>query len=167
MSHVVLFLSMAMEIERKFLVNKQRWTEVEKGSGVRYHQGYLSTESKATVRVRLAGEMAWLTIKGPTTGASRSEFEYSVPASDAEAMLDTLCATSLQKIRYKLMHAGKLWEVDEFLGANEGLLLAEIELPAEDEVFELPPWVGEEVTTDARYYNSNLSLHPYQCWKQE
>lgn len=157
---------MSTEIERKFLVNSEAWKKVAKDNGTHYRQGYLSTDKAATVRVRLADAKAWITIKGPTTGASRAEYEYEIPVADARAMLDDLCTASLSKLRYRITYKGKLWEVDSFLEANQGLLLAEIELGSEDELFEIPDWIREEVTSDARYYNSYLSQHPFTSWEE-
>lgn len=154
---------MGTEIERKFLVRDDRWRPG--ASGVLYRQGYLTTDPERTVRVRLAAGTGYLTIKGRTTGASRAEFEYEIPAAEAVDMLDRLCLHPLiEKKRYRVSHEGHVWEVDEFLGENEGLTLAEIELTAPDERVALPPWAGAEVTEDPRYYNANLATHPFRCW---
>ncbi len=116
------------------------------------------------MRIRVAGELGYLTIKGATTGASRAEFEYEIPLVDAKQLL-TLCDGPLiEKYRRKINYEGMLWEVDEFLGENQGLVVAEIELESESQVFAKPDWVGVEVTLDARYYNSNLSAHPFSKW---
>jgi len=155
---------MATEIERKFLVTGNDWKSV---SPTYYCQGYLSRDKNRTVRVRIAGESGVLTIKGLTTGASRAEFEYSIPVSDAKA-LQQLCDKPLvEKNRRVLDYAGMTWEVDEFLGENTGLVIAEVELDSEDQQIELPPWVGSEVTDDSRYYNSNLSATPFNLWTDE
>jgi adenylate cyclase len=156
---------MGREIERKFLVRDERWRrEVQSGSVLR--QGYLSVDPQRTVRVRLEGGEGFLTIKGLTTGASRAEYEYPLPAREARELLDNLCLRPLiEKTRYRLRHAGLLWEIDEFAGDNVGLLLAEVELLAEDQPIELPPWAGEEVTGDGRYHNSNLIANPYRNWR--
>ena len=153
---------MAKEIERKFLVNGDAW---KRSKGTLYRQGYLSTVKERTVRVRLEGERAVLTIKGITRGATRAEFEYEIPFEDAEQLLDDLCERPLiEKTRYKIEHAGLIWEVDEFLNENTGLVVAEVELESEDQQFDLPEWLGEEVTRDPRYYNANLVSHPFTKW---
>jgi adenylate cyclase len=153
-----------IEIERKFLVINDSW---RKNTTRKYYkQGYLSRHPERTIRIRIAEEKAFLTVKGKTVGATRAEFEYIIPIGEAQMMLDNLCEKPLiEKYRYTLVHQGFVWEVDEFLGENEGLTIAEIELPSEDTPFDLPMWVGEDVTHDARYYNSNLSENPYQQWK--
>ncbi len=152
---------MAIEIERKFLVVGDAWRAAPP---VFYSQGYLNRDKVRTVRVRIAGEEAFLTIKGTSVGARRAEFEYPIPVWDARELL-ALCEQPLiEKNRRKILHEGFIWEVDEFLGENLGLVVAEIELPAEDAVFTKPDWVGEEVTEDARYFNSNLSRTPFTCW---
>jgi len=148
---------MKFEIERKFLVNHHSWEQLEKPSGDYLRQGYILNDPNKTVRVRLTGSDAFLTIKGISTGFSRPEFEYSIPQADAEQLLDNFCDSELSKTRYKIDHEGKIWEVDVFHGHNTGLILAEIELDHEDESFEIPHWVAEEVTGDVKYYNSNLS----------
>ena len=153
---------MATEIERKFLITSDAWREGP--PGVRICQGYLSLDPERTVRVRLKGEEGFLTIMGSTSGIGRKEFEYSIPFADAEALLKMCDPAPLEKIRYERRHAGKLWEIDEFGGENEGLVVAEIELESEDESFEKPAWVGEEVSGDARYYNSSLVEHPWSEW---
>lgn len=151
------------EIERKFLIKNLEWkTNAE---GTLYRQGYLSSVKERTVRVRIAGESAFLTIKGVTVGVSRSEFEYEIPVRDAERMLDELCERPIiEKKRYKLEHDGFTWEIDEFLGENAGLLVAEVELTSEDQRPALPSWLGAEVSDDPRYYNSSLIKHPYSAW---
>ena len=154
---------MGEEIERKFLVHGERWRDG--ATGTLYRQGFLSTEPERTVRVRVAGEKGWITIKGRAAGARRAEFEYEIPASDAQSMLDTLCKRPLiEKVRYVVRAGGRVWEVDVFRGDNAGLVVAEIELEAEDEVFEKPSWIGDEVTEDPRYFNSSLVEHPYSAW---
>ena len=154
---------MAIEVERKFLVGNMGW---KKGArGLLYRQGYLCTDKKRTVRVRTTGEQGFLTVKGRTEGISRLEFEYPIPVADADAMLNTLCkGTIIEKIRYRIPFQGHIWEVDSFLGANNGLLLAEIELKDEKEAFARPPWLGYEVSGDVRFYNSYLSKNPYGSW---
>ncbi|HAD15155.1 MAG TPA: adenylate cyclase [Saprospirales bacterium] len=155
---------MGKEIERKFLVNHQRWAEADKTEGCLFRQGYLSTDPHKTIRVRVEGDAATLTIKGLTTGASRSEFEYAIPVNDAVELLEQFAETELSKIRFDLEYASKHWEVDVFLGDNQGLIVAEIELESETETFELPDWIDCEVTDDPRYYNANLSLMPFSKW---
>lgn len=155
---------MNREIERKFRVVDDLY---KSGStSCLYKQGYLCTNKERTVRIRIAGEKGYITIKGRTTGCSRVEYEYEIPLADAASMLDTLCLKPLiEKIRYRCTGPdGKVWEVDEFLGENEGLVVAEIELSGEDEPFARPSWVGDEVTGDPRYYNSYLSQTPYNKW---
>jgi CYTH domain-containing protein len=133
---------------------------------VPYHQGYLTSQPGRTVRVRVAGDQGWLTIKGPSEGVSRAEYEYPVPVADALEMLDTLCERpQIEKTRYLVPFAGNTWEVDEFHGDNEGLVVAELELDSADQRFESPPWLGREVSDDVRYFNSHLARHPYSRWK--
>jgi len=154
---------MATEIERKFLVEGDEWRQ--EATSFEFRQGYLSTVKERTVRVRVVGDEGTLTVKGTTVGATRSEFEYEIPAADARRMLDELCERPIiNKTRHVLRHGGNVWEIDEFGGANAGLVVAEIELSSEDEAFERPPWLGEEVTHDPRYFNSNLIAHPYTEW---
>lgn len=155
---------MPLEIERKFIVDTNRLSL--SGSGKRYRQGYLPAAGKTSVRVRICDDAAWLTLKGETVGASRLEFEYSIPVEDAAHILESLCAGSIiDKTRHLLDHAGHTWEVDVFAGDNAGLVIAEVELQSEDEAVELPDWVVEEVTRDSRYYNANLVTNPYCNWK--
>lgn len=156
---------MAAEIERKFLVTGDATPWREQAPGLLYRQGYIPTQTQATVRVRLAGEQGYVTFKGPTVGITRSEFEYAIPKADAEAMLASLCLPPLiEKYRYRVEYQGHLWEVDEFLGENAGLVLAEVELGHETEAVSLPPWVGLEVSHDGRYRNANLAHTPYRTW---
>ena len=158
---------MGIEIERKFLVNKEKWSQVVKNERSHYRQGYIVTDPEKTIRVRLTDKSGFITIKGLTVGAARPEFEYSIPKEDAVQLLDNFCSSELSKVRYFITYDNKLWEVDEFTGQNEGLIVAEIELSSEEEVFSLPPWVDQEVTGDKRYSNSNLSVNPYRNWKTE
>ena len=154
---------MGREIERKFLVKGEAWRG--QAPGVLYRQGYLCGAKERTVRVRVAGEKAFLTIKGLTVGAARAEYEYEIPVSDGQAMLDDLAEKPLiEKIRYKIPYEGLTWEVDEFLGDNAGLIVAEVELDSEDQTFVKPDWIGEEVSDDPRYFNSNLVRHPFRQW---
>ena len=157
-------MSMATEIERKFLV---RGTDWRNGTGVRFSQGYLNRDKDRTVRVRIAGGKAFLTIKGVTQGATRAEFEYPIPMEDAEQLLKLSDGPIIEKDRYRIVHDGALWEVDEFWGDNAGLVLAEIELKSEDQPFSRPTWLGEEVTQDRRYYNSSLAGYPYREWREQ
>jgi len=156
---------LGVEIERKFLVKGTGW---KKGlSGTEYRQGYLTRDPKLTVRVRLAGGQGYLTIKGASSGASRLEFEYAIPNDDALELLERFCGKSLiEKIRYKVLHAGMVWDVDEFLGENAGLVLAEVELEHETQGFEMPSWVGQEVTGDSRFYNACLAENPFCYWAE-
>ncbi|MFZ5952973.1 MAG: CYTH domain-containing protein [Candidatus Rifleibacteriota bacterium] len=155
---------MGKEIERKYLVKSDEFKKLAKGTS--YRQGYLSTVKERTVRVRTIDEKGFLTIKGITVGASRVEYEYEIPAKEADDMLSNLCEKPLiEKNRYKIPFAGLTWEVDEFFGDNDGLIVAEVELQSEDQKIEKPAWVGEEVTTDPRYFNSNLTKNPFKNWK--
>lgn len=155
---------MGIEIERKFLLVGEAWKKL--AQGVRYRQGYLSTSKESTVRVRTIENTGYLTVKGKSTGATRSEFEYEIPVEDANTMLDQLCAKPLiEKKRYKIEYEGFTWEVDEFFGENQGLVVAEIELESEDQPYTKPEWVGAEVTEDQRYFNSNLARNPYCSWE--
>ena len=154
---------MSLEIERKFLVRDQQWKSL--GQGALLRQGYLSSQPDRIVRVRIEGESAMLTIKGRTVGATRGEWEYPIPVEDGNSFLNELCEKPIiEKYRYRIQHEGMMWEVDEFLGDNAGLVVAEIELEAEDQAFEKPQWVGEEVTHDARYFNANLLKRPFSSW---
>ncbi len=153
---------MALEIERKFLVKKELWKPC--GDGVRIAQGYLCGDPERTVRVRVKGDRGYLTVKGKNDGISRREFEYEIPREDAEAMLGLCGCSVIDKMRYCEPMEQHLWEVDVFLGENRGLLLAEIELSHEDEPFQKPQWLGDEVSGDPRYYNSSLSQKPYRSW---
>ncbi|MEK7952290.1 CYTH domain-containing protein [Luteolibacter soli] len=154
---------MADEIERKFLVSSDAWRNGP--PGVRICQGYLCRDKERTVRVRLAGEKAFLTIKGATSGISRKEFEYAIPPEEAQALLDLCLPLPVDKIRHERKHGGHLWEVDEFLGPNAGLIVAEIELSDANESFERPDWLGREVSDEPRYFNANLAEHPWTEWK--
>jgi len=152
-----------VEIERKFLVRGDDWMTL--GEPVFFKQGYLSSHKDRVVRVRIEGERAVMTIKGANKGAMRGEWEYEIPVADAAELLDGLCEQPLiEKYRRRITFAGNVWEVDEFLGANAGLVVAEIELQSEDQQFDKPDWVGEEVTDDLRYFNSSLIKHPYSAW---
>jgi len=154
---------MATEIERKFLVTSNAYRDGE-ADGVAVRQGYLNTDPDRTVRVRTFDDRAVLTIKGRTVGASRAEFEYDIPIHDAMSLLELCRRPLIEKSRWMVPFGGMTWEVDEFVGDNEGLVVAEIELASEAQRFELPPWVGDEVTDDPRYYNANLVKNPYSEW---
>ncbi len=155
---------MGIEIERKFLPASDAWKQM--ASGTAYRQGYLCADRERSVRVRTVADKGFITIKGASVGAARSEYEYQIPHADADALLDELCRKPLiEKLRYSIDHQGFTWEVDEFSGENHGLVVAEIELDSEDQLFAKPDWVGEEVTGDPRYFNSNLVHAPYSKWK--
>lgn len=149
---------MAVEIERKFLVRTDQWREL--GTPIYYCQGYLNSGANNTVRIRIAGDRAMLTVKGPSEGMKRLEFEYEIPVADAKELLELCVGARIEKYRTKISLNDLVWEVDEFLGANAGLILAEVELSSEDQSVELPAWVGKEVTGDARYFNSQLAKSP-------
>lgn len=154
---------MAMqEIERKFLVDIEKWNP--QGKGIKITQGYLSVDSERTVRVRIANEKSFLTIKGKSIGISRTELEYEIPLDDAGILMQMCLDIPIEKIRYKDKVNGLLWEVDAFEGENRGLVLAEIELENEEQEVELPAWILEEVSHDHRFFNSWLSKHPYSSW---
>lgn len=155
---------MALEIEHKYLVDANSWKSAARQGSARIVQGYISRGNGHTVRVRIKGENAFLTVKGPSEGATRAEFEYNIPVKDAEEMLELFCRSRIEKVRYEVKIGDHLWEVDEFEGANTGLILAEIELSSEDEPYEKPDWVTEEVTYDFRYSNAHLSETPYNSW---
>ena len=154
---------MGREIERKFLVKGDSWRKGIHGS--LYRQGYLSTLKERTVRVRTFDKKGFLTVKGVTTGISRAEYEYEIPFKDAGEMLDSLCERPLiEKKRYRVKHEGMIWEVDVFLGDNEGLVLAEVELENETQQLSLRRWIGEDVSQDPRYFNANLVKNPFTKW---
>lgn len=153
---------MGVEIERKFLVEGTDWRR-DAGRTTRITQGYLNTDPDRTVRVRVRDQTGVLTIKGRPRQLVRSEFEYEIPVGEADRMLEELCEGSLvDKTRHEVVVGDHIWEVDEFHGANEGLMVAEVELSDPDEDFELPGWVGEEVTGRDRYYNASLAQRPYR-----
>jgi len=154
---------MGVEIERKYLLNGDDWRNLAEGT--LYRQGYLCSRKERTVRVRTIADKGFLTIKGVSVGMTRPEYEYEIPLEDAVVLLDELCEKPLiEKKRSKIEFAGFIWEVDEFFGDNEGLIVAEIELESEKQQFEKPSWVGAEVSGDSRYFNSNLSKNPYSSW---
>ena len=155
---------MALEIERKYLVISDKWREsVVKESVMK--QGYLANVPNASVRVRVSGEEARLTVKGRSEGISRSEYEYPIPLQDAEEILGNhISGAVIEKVRYRVKCGDHVWDLDVFAGANSGLVMAEVELSSEEEVFQMPEWAGEEVSTDKRYYNASLASHPYCDW---
>jgi adenylate cyclase len=155
---------MPLEIERKFLVKSDAWRAHVEGREL-LRQGYLSSGSACSIRVRIAGDQAWLNLKAKRSGMTRLEFEYAIPADDAGQILDELCTgPRIEKYRHRIPMGDLAWEIDEFLGANAGLIVAEIELPTEETEFDRPQWLGEEVTEDERYYNFNLAQKPYREW---
>lgn len=155
---------MALEIEHKFLLSNDAW-RAEIDHSVIYKQGYLSSSPLSSIRIRISDTQAWLNIKSATIGTHRQEFEYEIPLADADAMLDQLCHKPLiEKVRHFVPHDQHLWEIDEFSGDNQGLIVAEVELSQIGESFTKPSWLGMEVTEDLRYYNNNLCKHPYKDW---
>ena len=155
---------MAIEIERKFLVDVDKWSLLSKPKSKNIKQGYLTSEPEKTIRIRVKDDEAFLTVKGKTQSFSRMEIECNIPVKEAEEMLAGFAVSSIEKERFEILYRQRLWEVDVFHGKNEGLIVAEIELEDESAVFEKPDWIAEEVTNDLRYYNSNLSLHPFISW---
>lgn len=158
---------MSQEIERKFLVINDSWKR-RADAGTPMRQGYMAGSEKSSVRVRVAGDAAWLNIKSATLGITRTEFDYEIPVMDAHEMLEKLCdARLIEKIRYHVPHGAHVWDVDVFCGANTGLVVAEIELKDAGEPFDKPPWTGDEVSDDPRYYNVCLVRDPYCNWKRD
>jgi adenylate cyclase len=158
--------SKRLEIERKFLVKNNGWQKGVKG--IKYQQGYLSTDSSRTVRVRLEGKLGKLTIKGKKIGIAGDEFEYDIPADDAKYLLDNLCKKpTIKKTRYRVPFENLIWEVDVFEGENKGLVIAEVELNSADQKFKTPSWIGKEVTQDHRFRNANLVANPFSKWKDK
>lgn len=155
---------MALEIEHKYLVVKEAWNTAFAHEHFVIRQGYLQTDPNKIIRVRTKGSKGYLTIKGKAVGASRLEFEYEIPVEEANELLDMFCTGIIDKTRYIVLYEGKTWEVDVFSGLNEGLIVAEIELASEEETYSLPTWIGENVTDDKKYANSNLSITPYTKW---
>ncbi len=163
---------MAVEIERKFLLASEDWRKQVTAS-TRMQQGYLvdaaavaSGHARCSVRVRVAGDRAWLNVKSARLGIRRDEYEYPLPVDDAAAMLQELCRGCIDKTRHLVKRDGWTFEIDEFHGDNQGLVVAEVELPSEDATFPRPPWLGREVSHLARYYNIGLIAHPYACWTE-
>jgi CYTH domain-containing protein len=153
---------MAKEIERRFRLKHDGWRGLAEGEWLK--QGYLSVEPERTVRVRVKGQQAWLTLKSNISAVSRHEFEYEIPMADAETIVAAMCPMVVEKRRHRIHIGRHVFEVDEFYGANQGLVLAEVELANEAEAFERPDWLGEEVTEDPRYTNAYLSKHPWPSW---
>ena len=157
---------MGKEIERKFLVLPEKWRVVRSQAVAnRISQGFLSSVKERVVRVRVVGGGGKLTIKGKTKGVSRTEFEYEIPLEEAQQLLSEMCERPIiEKIRYQIEHDGLVWEVDEFEGENQGLMVAEVELEDESQSFSRPVWIGQEVSDDSRYYNANLIKNPFSQW---
>jgi adenylate cyclase len=153
---------MPLEIERKFLVANDEWRNGV--MGVRMAQAYLAAQAGRTVRIRIADENAWITIKGKAQGITRSEFEYAIPTNEAHELLELCLPSVINKTRYEIRHGAHIWEVDVFHGDNDGLVIAEVELESESERIEKPAWLGKEVSGDYRYFNSSLARHPFSQW---
>jgi adenylate cyclase len=157
---------MAIEIEHKFLLANSEWRKHIVRS-VKYRQGYLSSQATSSIRIRISDKHAWLNIKSATIGTHRHEYEYEIPLLDANEIINSLCRKPIiEKTRHFVIHDGNTWEIDEFDGDNQGLIVAEIELTEIDAAFSKPDWLGEEVTHDLRYYNNNLANHPYLNWSK-
>lgn len=156
---------MGTEIERKYLIIDDSW-KTKASEGIEIKQGYLNSEAKRTVRIRISGEQGWLTIKGKNENLTRKEFEYDIPLTDALELLNLCEKPIIEKTRYIFLDNGNSWEIDVFSGENEGLVIAEIELSREDQEFTIPEWVGEEVSMDVRYYNSSLISNPFVNWEK-
>lgn len=152
------------EIEHKYLIKRELWNKVKPHKSLEIKQAYLHSDPDKTIRVRTMGNKAFVTIKGKTSGASRLEFEYEIPYNDAVEMISHFCFYIIEKIRHYVTYEGKLWEVDEFLGSNQGLFVAEIELEDESDNYKIPDWADKNVTDDVRYMNSNLCIKPYTSW---
>ena len=155
---------MAIEIEHKFLLTDESWREKVK-KAIIFKQGYLSSMPTTSIRVRICDEQAWLNIKSATIGNKRMEFEYEIPLTDANQIIELLCKKPIiEKTRHYVEHEDNTWEIDEFHGENQGLIVAEIELDSETQPFTIPEWIGQEVTHDVRYYNNYLAVKPYNSW---
>ena len=152
-----------LEIERRFLLRDDSWREHASAPQV-LQQGYISVEKECTIRVRVTGNRAWLTLKGYISDVSRHEFEYEIPLADAQTMLATVCPFKIEKHRYMVEYEGFVFEIDEFFGDNAPLIVAELELPSEDTAYAKPDWLGEEITSDGRFTNAYLSKHPFGSW---
>jgi len=155
---------MGLEIERKFLVDHAKWARVDMPEGTHYLQGYILADKGKTVRIRISDKQAFLNLKSKNSQLSRNEYEYEIPLQDGREILDSFIQKGTEKVRYVIPFAGNDWEVDVFMGDNDGLIVAEIELDSEDAEFEKPDWVTEEVTDDGRYTNAALSQHPFKLW---
>ncbi len=156
---------MAVEIEHKFLLANNDWRK-QVSYSVKYKQGYLSAVATSSIRVRVSNDQAWLNIKSATIGTHRHEYEYEIPLSDAQEIITNLCRKPIiEKTRHIVIDDNNTWEIDEFEGDNSGLIVAEIELLEVGADFSIPAWLGEEVTSDHRYYNNNLASHPYSVWR--
>ena len=157
---------MGTEIERKFLLKSDAWRS--QSVGKLYRQGYVFQSADVTVRIRIAGVQGYITLKGKAEQYARPDFEYEIPVEDAQAMLDLWCQPRVvEKIRYRVPFGGVIWEVDAFQGLNQGLVLAEVELTSNAQAFELPDWIGQEVSDQDRYFNSSLAVYPYTQWMTE
>lgn len=155
---------MATEIEHKYLVNLDIWKSIIPKISFEIRQAYLQTDPEKTIRIRTKGKHGFITIKGKNVGASRLEFEYEIPIADANELINKFCSNLIEKTRHIVTHEGNDWEVDEFKGLNDGLIVAEIELTDESEKYSIPNWVGKNVTDDLRYANSNLTIKPFKSW---
>ena len=157
---------MTVEIERRFLLADDSWREAA-GEPLVLQQGYLSVEKERTIRVRIIGSQAWLTLKGYISDMTRSEFEYEIPLAHAQAMMADMCPFKMEKYRYRVEFEGFVYEIDEYFGDNAPLIVAEIELPSEDTEFPKPAWLGKEITSDGKFTNAYLSKHPFGTWTDE
>src|ERR1700753_399812 len=155
---------MASEIERKFLVDHEKWAKLDKPEGTDYQQVSMVSNEHQTIRVRISDKQGYLTLKSKISSMSRKEYEYEIPLEDGIEILEAFTKQGTEKVRYLISFAGKVWETDVFLGDNAGLIVAEIDLKSEDEPFEKPDWVTYEVTDDGRYSNAALSKHPFSKW---
>jgi CYTH domain-containing protein len=155
---------MATEIEHKYLVNKDLWNNLIPDKSVEIKQAYLLTDPEKTIRIRTKGNSGFITIKSKAIGGSRLEFEYEIPIADAIELINKFCSNLIEKTRHIVIHDNNTWEVDEFKGLNEGLIVAEIELTSEDDKYSIPNWIDKNVTEDLRYANSNLSIRPFTTW---
>src|ERR1041385_4432457 len=153
---------MGVEIERKYLVKAELWKKIKPQKSFAVKQAYLSRDPEKTIRIRVAGEKGFITIKGPSKGISRKEYEYEIPVGDAEELISEFTKNVIEKIRHHVLYKENLWEVDEFKGDNEGLIIAEVELDSENQKPELPEWVDKEISLDKRYANSNLIAKPFK-----
>ncbi len=157
---------MGQEIERKYLLRSEDWKALAHRK-IKMHQGYLCNNTQTSVRIRIEDQQANINIKSMTVGISRAEYEYSIPVAEASELLQTLCKKpQIQKTRYLVKHANKLWEIDAFEGDNAGLIVAEVELRSEDEQIEMPQWIDKEVSMHERYYNMRLTEYPYSEWSK-